>query len=298
MQPPQLASGFANILEQYKDGYMAARNLAPRSRVEYKTAVGQFLFYLQSINVTDIKQVEPKHINSFLASLDRQGLAGVTRRKKLIILRTFFSWLRAEGITKTNPAKSAIPPLREDTEPRVLSKGEYQHLLAVVQKPRDRAIIQILLQTGIRLSEIQQLKLSDINIPTRITKDSLGTTQILGKGRKTRTVLLNAKACEALYTWLKERPNLATDAVFLSSRSKPLSSRQFQYLVGKYMMKAGIKAASVHTLRHTFATHHIAMGTDLITVQEFLGHASLDTTKLYIGLAEKRKTQHIQDHAL
>ncbi len=277
---------------------MGARNLAPRSRVEYKTAVGQFLFYLQSVNITDIKQIEPKHINSFLASLDRQGLAGATRRKKLIILRTFFSWLKGEGITRTNPAKSVIPPLREDTEPRVLSKDEYQHLLAVVQKPRDRAIVQMLLQTGIRLSEIQRLKLSDINIPTRITKDSLGTMQILGKGRKTRTVLLNSKACEALHTWLKERPNLGTDAIFLSSRSKRLSSRQFQYIVGKYMEKAGIRAAGVHTLRHTFATHHIAMGTDLITVQEFLGHASLDTTKLYIGLAEKRKAQHIQDHAL
>jgi len=228
----------------------------------------------------------------------RRNLAGVTRRRKLTVLRTFFGWLESNHLITANPAATVIPPQTEDKEPRVLTKVEYERLLAGIQKPRDRAIIQLLLQTGIRLSEIQRLTISDLNLPNRVTKDSLGTLRILGKGRKTRTVLLNAKACEAMSAWLQVRPVFQGDALFFSSRQRPLSPRQFQYLVAKYLDQAGIRGASVHTLRHTFATHHIEMGTDLVTVQEFLGHRSLDTTKLYIGLAKKRQAQHIQEHAL
>jgi len=135
-------------------------------------------------------------------------------------------------------------------------------------------------------------------MPARITEDTLGTLRILGKGRKTRAVLVSPKACEALEAWLAVRPGVESDALFLSSRLRPLSQRQFQYLIAKYLKKAKIKNASVHTLRHTFATQHIELGTDLITVQEFLGHKDLNTTKLYVGLVKKRQAQQILAHEL
>jgi integrase/recombinase XerD len=294
----ELNDGFQEALEDYKSGYMAARNLAENTRVKYETNVAQFLAYLQGIGVTDVTQVGPNHINLYLADLDRQGLTGNTRRNKLVTIRTFFSWLKAQDLVSANPAKSVVPPQREEKEPRVLTKEEYQRLLSVISKPRDRAIIQLLLQTGIRLSEIQRLTTADYHLPKRITKDALGTMRIVGKGRKTRTVLLNAKACEALANWLKVRPETDSNALFVSNRKRPMSRRGFQHVVKTYLTRADIEGAGVHTLRHTFATHHIAMGTDLITVQEFLGHASLDTTRVYIGLAKKRQAQHIQDHAL
>jgi site-specific recombinase XerD len=294
----QLIPHFRKSLEDYRATYMAARNLAARSRKEYGTDIAQFLWFLQSAGVRRLVRVAPPHIDGFLAKLDQRGLAGVTRRRKLTVLRTFFGWLKSNEKIAANPAISVTPPQTEDKEPRVLTKEEYVRLLAGVQRPRDRAIIQLLLQTGIRLSEIQRLTISDLNLPSRVTQDSLGTLRILGKGRKTRTVLLNSKACEAMAAWLQVRPKFQGDAMFFSSRQRPLSPRQFQYLVGKYLAQAGIRGASVHTLRHTFATHHIEMGTDLVTVQEFLGHRSLDTTKLYIGLAKKRQAQHIQEHAL
>ena len=289
---------FQQILDDYIDGYMRARNLAERSRADYELATRQFLSFLENIGIKQIGDADIRHINAYLAQLDRQGVSGVTRRKKLIIVRTLFAWLHTNRTIKTNPAKQVIPPQREQKEPRVLSEEEYQRLLATVQKPRDRAIIQLLLQTGIRLSEVQRLTVMDMDMPTRITKDSLGTLRILGKGRKTRTVLLNHKACEALHQWLRERPKGETPALFTSTHQKPLSARQIQRIVKKYLKRANISGASTHTLRHTFGTHHIEQGTDLITVQEFLGHASLDTTKLYVGLAEKRKARHIQEHAL
>jgi site-specific recombinase XerD len=299
METGHLNEGFRDALADFREGYMAARNLAARSRVEYETVAAQFLTFLQEdLGIGAVGQVGEKHVNAYLAHLDRLGLAGATRRRKLVILRTFFGWLKAQGVIEGNPAESIAPPQREEKEPRVLDKEEYQRLLSVVEKPRDRAIIQLLLQTGIRLAEIQRLRLADAHLPGRITKDALGTLRIVGKGRKTRTVLLNAKACEALATWLKARPEAESDALFLSNRKQPMTRRGFQYLVKKYLERAGITDAGVHTLRHTFATHHVAMGTDLVTVQEFLGHASLDTTRLYVGLARKRQAQHIQEHAL
>lgn len=297
-RPKQLIQPFQEALDEYKASYMAARNLAARSRKEYSTDIAQFLGFLESLGVRDLKAVGPGHVESFLAKMDQQGLAGVSRRRKLTVVRIFLGWLKSRNQIAGNPAKKVRPPRAEGKEPRVLTKEEYERLLAGVQKPRDRAIVQLLLQTGIRLAEIYRLTLSDLSLPKRVTKDTLGTLRILGKGRKTRTVLLNFKACEAVAAWLDVRPGIGFDALFLSSRQRRLSPRQFQYLVGKYLTKASIKGASVHTLRHTFATHHIEMGTDLVTVQEFLGHKSLDTTKLYIGLAKKRQAQHIQDHAL
>lgn len=157
---------FQQVLNEYVDGYMRARNLAERSRVEYSFGIRQFLSFLESIPIQQIGEVEPKHINAYLAELDRQGVSGVTRRKKLTIIRTLFSWLYANGEIKTNVGKHVIPPQREQKEPRVLDETEYHRLLAVVQKPRDRAIIQLLLQTGIRLSEAQHLTLMDTNVPT------------------------------------------------------------------------------------------------------------------------------------
>ena len=289
---------FQDILDEYKAGYMAARNLAARSRVEYENDVSQFLRFLQHVEVQDLTSIDKRHIEGFLADLDRRKLAGVTRRRKLMVLRTFMYWLHSHNYIKNNPISSVVPPQQENKEPRVLTKEEYQRLLATVQKPRDRAIIQLLLQTGIRLSEIARLEFSDLNMPTRITDDTLGTLRILGKGRTTRTVLVSPKACEALATWLTVRPDVESDALFLSSRLRPLSQRQFQYLIAKYLKKAKIKNASVHTLRHTFATQHIELGTDLITVQEFLGHKDLNTTKLYVGLVKKRQAQQILAHEL
>ena len=222
---------FKKTLDEYKAGYMAARNLADRSRIEYENDVAQFLLFLQGVGFQDLNKIGKRHIEGFLADLDRRKLAGVTRRRKLMVIRTFMSWLHSNDYIKSNPSSNVFPPQQENKEPRVLTKEEYQRLLATVQKPRDRAIIQLLLQTGIRLSEIARLEFSDLNMPTRITDDTLGTLRILGKGRKTRTVLVSPKACEALATWLKVRPGVDNDALFLSSRLRPLSQRQYQYLI-------------------------------------------------------------------
>ena len=175
-------------------------------------------------------------------------------------------------------ARSLVPPRPEKREPRFLSEEEYRRLLRVCShEPRDAAIIEVLLQTGMRLSEFAGLTLADVEIPKRITRnpDNTGTVRVLRKGGKTQLIPLNCKACQALAAWLKLRPEVDHDALFVTKFKAPMSPRAIQYRVKKYLDEAGIKGASVHTLRHTMATHHVARGTDLKTLQETLGHADL-----------------------
>jgi integrase/recombinase XerC len=151
-----------------------------------------------------------------------------------------------------------------------------------------------------RLSELARLTIYDVEIPKRINRepDNTGTVRVKRKGGKVDTIPLNYKACQAFAAWLKVRPDVGHSTVFVTKFSTPMSKRAIQYTVSKYLQAADIKGASVHTLRHTMATHHIARGTDLKTVQETLGHASLETTARYIALAKNAQRKALQQNAL
>lgn len=128
---------------------------------------------------------------------------------------------------------------------------------------------------------------------------SMGVARIQGKGQKYRTVLLNYVAVEAPQEWLNVRPEIETNAVFVSNRRRPLSPRQIQYVVEKHMKLAGIKNASVHSLRHTFATSHLEADTDIKTVSKFLGHSSLDITAIqYRHIRRRRQEIQLTQNAL
>lgn len=229
--------------------------------------------------------------------MDRRKLADAIRRKKFIVVEAFLKWAKTADIVSSNPALHIPPPIAEFNEACQLSEKEYRRLLSVVQEPRDRTTIQLLLQTGIRLAELQRLTLSDLELPSRIYKKrsdySMGVARIQGKCRKNRTVLLNHVAVEALQEWLNVRPDIVTNAVFMSNRRRLLSPRQIQYVVEKYMKLAGIKNASVHSLRRTYATSHLEADTDIKTVSEFLGHSSLDIAATQYQHIRRRR-QEIQ----
>jgi len=236
-----------------------------------------------------------------MAELDRRGYAGTTRRRKTSSIKSFFRFLKQYGYTNNNVAERLLPPEREHKEPRVLSKREYQALLGTCTHDiRHAAIIELLLQTGIKLSELARLTLNDMDLPRRVSKDptNTGTLLVHGKGSKERTITLNYKACKALKSWLKVRPEVDSNSLFVSKFRETMSPRVYEYIVKKYLKEAGIKGASVHTLRHTFATHHMAKGTSLRTVQEALGHADLKTTSIYMQLAREVMNKELQEHAL
>jgi integrase/recombinase XerD len=137
-------------------------------------------------------------------------------------------------------------------------------------------------------------------LPARINRDpaNTGLLYIQGKGRKNRTLPLNYKVCRAIKAWLSIRPDIPYPSLFVTKFREPMGRRAIQHLVEKYLTEANIKGVSVHTLRHTFGTHHVAKGTNLRTVQEALGHADLKTTSIYVSLAQDAMKRELQDHAL
>jgi site-specific recombinase XerD len=239
-------------------------------------------------------------LEDYLAYLDRRGLSGASRRRKTYACKSFCGFLCRSELLAHDPAQRLVAPRAEQKEPRVLSQAEYQALLrACSHHPRDAAILEILLQTGIRLAELTRLQRGDVELPGRIGRDAeaVGRLHILGKGRKSRWIPLNYKACRAIKTWLEARTD-ALPALLITQFGLTIGPRGVQQLVHKYLSEAGISGASVHTLRHTFATHHVARGTSLRTVQEVLGHASLKTTSIYVQLAQEAVRKELQEHAL
>lgn len=289
-------------LDAYVTLYMPSRKLAERTRREYLNDLKDLVGFLEKSGLKRISQVGKRHLEAYQAELDRRGYAGSTRRRRTASARSLFAFLKRDGHVDNNIAQGLLFPEAEHRQPRVLSEQEYKDLLrACAHQARDAAIIELLLQTGIRLSELSRLTLQDIELPARIQRNP-GTVGVLhvrgGKGRRDRYVALNYKACRALKAYLKIRPDIEDDRVFVSKFRKPLGPRAFQNIVKKYLDEADIKNASVHTLRHTFATHHVAKGTSLRTVQEALGHKDLKTTSTYVSLAREVMNKELQENAL
>jgi site-specific recombinase XerD len=280
---------------------MAAKDFSQRTRTEYTHDLTELLAFLSKHSIITPQAVTLPHLEAYQAELDRRGLAVSSRRRKTFVIKTFFAFLERFGMITKNVALRLIPPPPQPREPRFLSEEEYQRLLRTCShNARDAAIIELFLQTGMRLSELSRLTLSSIELPKRITKDldNMGSVHVLRKGGKTQMIYLNYKACQALASYLKVRPKVDHEALFVTKFKTPMSGRSVQNVVTKYMKEAGITGASVHTLRHTMATHHAAKGTDLKVLQETLGHASLSTTSLYVSLAKKAQRQALQEHAL
>jgi len=280
---------------------MPARNLSARTRKEYKNDLADLVAFLAQRGVKKADGVSLRDLESYQAEMDRRGYKPSTRQRKTYAIKSFFRFLEHHGVIAENAASGLVPPRPEKREPRFLSEEEYRRLLRVCShEPRDAAVVELLLQTGMRLSELAGLTVTDVEIPKRITRnpDNTGTVRVLRKGGKTQLIPLNYKACQALAAWLKVRPEVDHDALFVTKFKAPMSPRAIQYRVTKYLDEAGIKGASVHTLRHTMATHHVARGTDLKTIQETLGHADLATTSIYVSLAKKAQRQALQENAL
>lgn len=292
--------------EYYKSIYFASRNFTSTTRREYTTDILQLIGFLSSKGLTEPHSITLNHLNEYLAYLDTQSLAGATRRRKTSSIKSFFSYIEEAGYIPSDISKRLIPPKKEEQEPRVLSETEYQRLLRTVESEpkdsaiRDKAIIELLLQTGIRLSELAGLTLDDLELPTKIDEEpeNAGHITVRGKGRKTRTISLNFIVCKALRNYLKARPDYGTQALFFSKFRTPISAVGYQWIIKRYLEKAGIRNAHIHTLRHTFGTHMAKNGAPLKTIQEMMGHNDLKTTSIYVSLGKKEMDKAVQTYAL
>jgi integrase/recombinase XerD len=279
-------------LDEFKTVYMPARNLAERTREEYSNDLKAFIDFLAKSGVTRAWEISTFHIDRYLANLDELGYSGSTRKRKAITFRSFLSFLFRNGYIGHDISQQVILPFPEHPIPRILTQTEYQKLLlACSTNIRDKAIITLLLQTGIRLAELTRLSISDIHIPESIN--------IAGSNsRKGRTIPLNSKACEALQAYFMTRQVSKCPSLFLNRTGEPLGDRGVQKLILLYFRQSSIFGASVHTLRHTFAVQHIIKGTSLETVQKVMGHLDIRTTEEYIPLAKEISRKELEDHSL
>ncbi len=231
------------------------------------------------------EQIEPLDVRGFIAEQIKSGLSKTSAGRRLAAVRSFFRYLHREGYIKNNPAKVVNSPKRPKTLPKFLTVDDVFNL---VESPdgigfmvaRDRAILELLYSSGIRVGELSGLEMGDIDL-----RD--GLIKVKGKGRKERIVPIGSKAIEAIRTYLVERMLMKKKdkALFLNRSGSRLTERSIQRIVVKYARKVLMDGRiGPHTLRHTFATHLLQAGADLRTIQELLGHSSLSTTQKYTHL--------------
>ena len=289
-----LAGGLAEFERHLSD----ERAVSPHTRKAYLDDVGRFLAFLGRFAGTEASEIDACDVDalavrSWLASLRADGLARSSIVRRLSALRSFFTFLEREGLADGNPARGVATPRTEKPLPVTLSVAE---AAAGVEAPsggtdlglRDRALLELLYATGLRVSELVGLSMSDVDLPGR-------QVRTIGKGRKERIVPFGEKAADALAAWLPARLSVLKgrrvrgEPLFLNVRGGRLTDRSVRRVLLHALSAADIsRHASPHALRHSFATHLLGAGADLRTIQELLGHASLATTQKYTHLDVER----------
>jgi integrase/recombinase XerC len=277
------------------------RQLSPRTVRAYRddlSELGEFLGRYYGDEGWKWGDVDRLAIRSFMGDcVSRRGLARRSVARKLSAVRSFYRYLHAEELVAANPARIVRTPRRERTLPGFLTREQAEALFAAAERRaaeggllplRNLAVVELFYSAGLRLSELQGLDLAQLDLVS-------DRVRVLGKGRKERIVPLGRPASRALRAYLQareelmERPGADRRALFLSRGGKRLSHRQIQNVVGEFLREAAETAGlSAHSLRHSFATHLLDGGAELLAVKELLGHASLGTTQIYTHTSKER----------
>ena len=278
------------------------RGLSQNTIMSYRRDLESYLDYLKSQqHINSLEKTDKNQITSFLLKLKTQGLNTNSIARKLAAIKTFYRFLVRERILKYDPTSLLESPKLWKKIPETLSVGEVETLIAQPdlrkkQGLRDKAILEALYATGMRVSELTQLKLEDLNL-------DVGFVRCLGKGNKERIVPLGRKAIIYLKKYITDaRPyflkRTSTDALFLTRQNRRISRQSVWKMIKKYARQARIKKEiRPHILRHSFATHLLERGADLRSVQEMLGHSDISTTQVYTHINKDRlKMIHKQFH--
>jgi site-specific recombinase XerD len=278
---------------------LQGQNYSPKTLRAYGDDLRQFLGWVarNRVDWEILKRFSRVDIEGFMGYLAGQRMTGVTRVRKLAAIRKFFTFLEENRLIAGNPAVTVKGARREEKEPGILYKEQYKALLyEASDNLRDYAIIMTFLQTGIRLSELVNLQVEDVDLEHRLL------TVRQGKGKKDRQIPLVDEAVKALRNYVRYRNTelvLDDDIFFLAKNGTSLNVSSVKYLVAKYVKKAGIrKKVSVHTLRHTFGAHKADKQMGVATLQELMGHKKKETTLKYIHLAKTNLRQEMAQTAL
>jgi integrase/recombinase XerC len=289
-----------DLIHQFIHYLTAEKNASPHTLRGYQKDLEEFEgflknsgMYLSLTGKIEIEKVDRLAIRKYLSFLHRKNKKSSIARK-LSTLRSFFKYLVREQLISSNPAKIVSTPKVEKPLPTTLTVDEVFRLIESPEKhskklltdtlrgrrSRDRAILELLYSSGLRVGELVGLNLNHMDL-------DLGIVKVMGKGRKERIVPVGEKAVNALKAYLGERGVIRGEGpIFLNPKGGRLTARSVGRLIKKYTRSSGIfRKVSPHSLRHTFATHLLDAGADIREIQEMLGHASLSTTQRYIHLS-------------
>lgn len=289
-----------DVIEDFIDAMWLERNLSENTLNAYRTDLKKYLLFATQTSADfSLLTFDKENIEHYLAHRYDQGLSERSTARFLSSVRTFVAYLLQKGERKDDPLRLLQNPKLAKTLPKTLTEQQVEDLLNApnVEDPvelRDKAMLEVLYASGLRVSELVSLRLGQISLQQ-------GVARVTGKGDKERLVPLGEEAVDWLSRFLKlGRPAILkseTDVVFPSKRGVMMTRQTFWHRIKYYAVVAGIRSPlSPHTLRHAFATHLLNHGADLRAVQMLLGHSDLSTTQIYTHIATERLQQLVTEH--
>ena len=283
-----------HLLRSFLDSLYIEKGLSKNTVSSYKNDISSFSSWCDKEHLDRLK-ITDLNLNNYISTLFSIGLKSSSINRKISSIKHFYLFLLKKKVIKNSPADEITTPKQEKYLPTSMSEDEVECLLgspksSIKIERRDKAMIEILYATGMRISELVNLKLTDIDFNRSVLK-------VFGKGSKERLVPYGEKAAEALRIYLEDRKKLDSKDVFLSNRGTRITRGAFWQRIKIYIKRENLKSSiSPHTLRHAFATHLLNRGADLRSVQILLGHSDLSTTQIYTHIAKKRLGEILKKH--
>lgn len=288
-------------LDQFLHYLIVEKGLSKNTIEAYSHGLSRFLNHLKEEGVQEVEEIRKFHVRGFLLTLRKRNLSTRSIVRNLVVIRTFFRFLIQEGILEATPTENLESPEFAKTLPEILTLKEIEQLLEQpdLQTPRgkrDRAMLEMLYATGMRVSELTQLPIHQVNLEG-------GYVLLYGKGSKERIVPLGVEAIKWVTLYLKESRGILAKGkespfLFINRSGKAMSRQRFWKSLKDYARRAGLrKRITPHLLRHSFASHLLEGGADLRSVQMMLGHVDISTTQIYTHVTgERLKKIHQRYH--
>lgn len=262
--------------------FLKSKNKASATILAYGKDVDQLISFLEELKKEHIQDVSNDDIQAFLASMQARGYTPKSVSRKLNSTRTFYRFLKVSEYITDDPSLLVKHPKYELNPPRILSALEYRALRdSASSDPRIYAVIEILLQTGIRIGELANIRVEDI-------KDGSLTIRPF-EGHPAREVPLSKRAKEAVKRYIDSRPNTTSDYLFITKTGNPFLIRNIRDALERYFKRAGIENAKINDLRHTFVAHHLKNGVSIVFLSKVLGHKRLSSTERYLQYVKEAK---------
>ena len=281
-------------LRSFLNYLLVDKGLSNNTVKAYEADISSFFQWLDNEDLK-YKNLQEDHINQYISFLFQRKMRSSSVNRKISSIKSFYIFLVKRNFVKNSPLNDLVTPKQEKYLPESMSEAEVDKLLnspdvANKIENRDKAMIEMLYATGMRISELVNLKITDVDMKRCVVK-------VFGKGSKERLVPFGETALDSLRSYLNEREQSSSKEIFLSNRGKKMTRVAFWQRVKVYLIRENLKKSiSPHTLRHAFATHLLNRGADLRSVQLLLGHSDLSTTQIYTHIAKQRLSDVLKKH--